>query len=124
MDDSIRYLEGEALGKVVSGFAGRALHLLGVFGRQEAKADPRVRTPARWQLRAAAAPESQLSSGREGQRAALPARVSQPRAGGGALSARLTRGWVAQQETGTSLFCFAALARGPGGGLGSEAAGE
>lgn len=50
--------------------------------------------------------------------------VSQQRASGGALSARLTQDWVAQQETGKSLFCFAALARGPGGGLGSEAAGE
>lgn len=46
MDDSIRYPEGETLGKVVSGFTGRALDLLGVFGRQEVKGHLRVRTLA------------------------------------------------------------------------------
>lgn len=39
MDDSIRYLEEEALGKVVSGFAGRAFDLLG--GVWEARSERR-----------------------------------------------------------------------------------
>lgn len=46
MDDSIRYPEGETLGKAVSGFTGRALDLLAVFGRQEVKGHLRVRTLA------------------------------------------------------------------------------
>lgn len=55
MDDSIRYLYGETLGKVVSGFAGRALDFLAVFRRQEVKGDQRIRTLVRWGLRALAA---------------------------------------------------------------------
>lgn len=123
MDDSSRYLEGEALGKVVSGFLGRALDLLGGVWEARSKRRPEgldtslMRAPSRGDPRTPA---------RAGQGSALvpAAWVFQPWASGGALSARLTQDWVAQQETGTSLFCFAALARGPGGGLGSEAAGE
>lgn len=120
MDDSIRYLEGHALGEGCFWLRGSRPRLAGVFGRKDAEGDPGAGAPVPWALRLAgpaAARASQL--GREGQRAG-------PRRGPAAAPFRpgLTQDWVAQQETSASLFCFAALARGLGRGLGSEAAGE
>lgn len=126
MDDSIRYLEGHALGEGCFWLRGSRPRLAGLFGRKDAEGDPGAGAPVPWGLRLAgpaAARASQL--GREGQRAGLPA-ARAPRRGPAAAPFRpgLTQDWVAQQETSASLFCFAALARGLGRGLGSEAAGE
>lgn len=114
MDDSIRYPAGETLGKVVSGFMGRALNLFWGFGRQVVKGDLRVRTPAG---QGRALPGAASERGSPGIRALAGGAVCWSRPLG--LPAvrqrrrsfsRLTQDWVAQQEAGTSLFCHAELA--------------
>lgn len=110
MDDSSRYLEGDTLGK------GRALGL-GMWCIWEATAkrhlvrDTRTVVRMRAECGVCGAAHPSAASG-------APTRGS-PRSGHGFFTSgwrrpfcpRLTQYGVAQQEAGTSLFCFVAFAR-------------
>lgn len=64
MDDSIRYLEVETLGKVVSGFTGHALNLLGAIREARSEGYLRVRTIARGGVQARTAGAARWSCAR------------------------------------------------------------